>query len=1541
MAESTVTDLVQEVADFRIDMQDFSDFLFEPANVMVTRRLAPDINSLQHYLDYLNAIKLVFTQETGDVTLGDKTVKSLSQLMLDAAVTLERTGGSVPYPTYNAMVADKAAITNKVILEVLNDTDATKNGKYTYDGVSVFTKSAYDPLTLAKADATVKANAAVVTAGNDADAKIAAALAKSSSTFDTLALLTASSLVDNAYALVANDTDLTKNGHYKKLAGVWTKVKYDPLAQAKSYADAKSKSLSEMASGLSLTAINMVEEAKGQYSTAGVFVADTTLSTSTSIAVKANECYVLTNLNSDSTVVQNFSLFNSAGVFVGTIGTSRIDISLHGTQQAKELLKVGFYNNESSLYNVGVIIPADGFIRVTYKTSGVINPLNKAGEPPVLYKSDYPSFLKLTNIQAPFEVLSRFAGTLKSVVIDSALTNNSNIGFKLIPVLGETVTMPETGHFVSEKMPITAGQYIHLHTFTFQVAPVIIFEDAAGKYLGQQNIVSEFTLGADSSSSVPLNVKSNFTGFFRVQNRNIHATPFLVGVTDDYVTYPKNYLTKSTKNILFYSSMGNKLASSEQDYYHKITFLSAIGNSGSAISEYTQSIPYILKKGDVLEYELDATIIPMLALLTPSDKVIADNINNIKEILPLLANEVVSIEKNRLWQLAGAPTTPKFTGTASSGKVAYYNDETDVIVVFFRPNKFNALYTASQQKQSYDINIMTKDDYIVKRDAELADRFKKLSAYRDITTTSSSPKPTGTYAAYPVVLMFKGEIINYLTAGSPKNVAVTFDTLGLRKTANQVISDIASQFLKRYVSNPVSTAAKIAYQQLPIKIGNPLSYHINQVYAHTNCLLHTTVNYLKLDASGDLDVENLVKNGYFKPRIMKLKDAVINDNLVPFVGRGLAPLYSSATPASVYANVTGASDCIVTFAAKGASLESGFWTTDGLHTASVGGLVTASSIFELPMDKLRPVSFYPAENPYAIGTTDPMLAKIGFTTTEPSLVTVFSKTNLRDVDLMMQDGSLEALNIIDASKPYMVDAYEMSLKTVTASYVKDNYEVTKETLIDIPDTKGLSFNFCTQVSKSEPDAIYTVLQILIASKVVAVLYAITENQGQSTRILARKNVNMIFLNRDFKPVRISFDGVIDQDEMVLKSYLLSDKAHYKDAVSSEFWLSLRNSKPYPYGGVFPKSVFENLSYPYNQVARGSTLGFPVKQYRGGKFYSLASVRYKKKRENYAMVSSNRQQILIQADWEFLGQINWNTVQLGNFEVRNPKMSGYVGGASQLPVAYADVQTNTLRIINWMKGVYDGTIDAKTTYQDFVDLDSLLDYCLVITTAGSYDGVTNNFLLGTYDASIWHFFWYDADQTWGSKSKGVRAEYNAFDANNFFRTISNVFVDDLKVKYRDMRNKGIIDARNIQALMQEKASHLSGASKVLDAKYWGEIFTEAGLPYSMAWVYKRVRYLDALYGYVEPNNAIVVQEFIALSRILGSQSEKVYTYTDRAVQVGDKLTVEYGDEVIEKQLVAVCEVAGVVKVTHTVGLNVGYGGGSGDYLVVRKGNYFTQ
>jgi hypothetical protein len=79
-----INDIVQTIAEARVDARSLSEFMFYPASAMVQRRLAPPINTLNHYLAYLEGLKAVYTQQTGTVTVNGVQVKAVSQAVRDA-----------------------------------------------------------------------------------------------------------------------------------------------------------------------------------------------------------------------------------------------------------------------------------------------------------------------------------------------------------------------------------------------------------------------------------------------------------------------------------------------------------------------------------------------------------------------------------------------------------------------------------------------------------------------------------------------------------------------------------------------------------------------------------------------------------------------------------------------------------------------------------------------------------------------------------------------------------------------------------------------------------------------------------------------------------------------------------------------------------------------------------------------------------------------------------------------------------------------------------------------------------------------------------------------------------------------------------------------------------------------------------------------------------------------------------------------------------------------------------------------------------------
>ena len=104
---------IQQLKDASEDAISLADFINKPENVMIPRRLAADINSLQYYLDYMSS----YAQHS--------------------------------YETYDEMVANAPNLSDNVSVFVTNDLDLSKNGIYTYNGNN-FVKGEYQPENAAK-----------------------------------------------------------------------------------------------------------------------------------------------------------------------------------------------------------------------------------------------------------------------------------------------------------------------------------------------------------------------------------------------------------------------------------------------------------------------------------------------------------------------------------------------------------------------------------------------------------------------------------------------------------------------------------------------------------------------------------------------------------------------------------------------------------------------------------------------------------------------------------------------------------------------------------------------------------------------------------------------------------------------------------------------------------------------------------------------------------------------------------------------------------------------------------------------------------------------------------------------------------------------------------------------------------------------------------------------------------------------------------------------------------------------------------------------
>lgn len=79
-----INDIVQTIAEARVDARSLSNFVFKPAGFKVARRLAGDIETLEFYLEYMRGLQAVYEQPSGIVEVNGVQVKAVTQAVIDA-----------------------------------------------------------------------------------------------------------------------------------------------------------------------------------------------------------------------------------------------------------------------------------------------------------------------------------------------------------------------------------------------------------------------------------------------------------------------------------------------------------------------------------------------------------------------------------------------------------------------------------------------------------------------------------------------------------------------------------------------------------------------------------------------------------------------------------------------------------------------------------------------------------------------------------------------------------------------------------------------------------------------------------------------------------------------------------------------------------------------------------------------------------------------------------------------------------------------------------------------------------------------------------------------------------------------------------------------------------------------------------------------------------------------------------------------------------------------------------------------------------------
>lgn len=1205
-------------------------------------------------------------------------------------------------------------------------------------------------------------------------------------------------LAEDAYAYVIDDS-IDTNGYYQKRSGVWVYL-------GANYS--KPQRHNALTEGAQIVGIKPLE--KAHYFSNGGRQDSVYSTTSESIPVSKGDCYVMTGLQPSSVNRSLMSYFDDDGNFLSTIVGGRI---------------------KKANSSVVAILPKDGFMRVTTYDEKVVTGIAAQGA--ALYKTDINGIALAVDNDIRPNLLKSLEGYLFTALVDKQVVADGKSAFGGADNVGAPINyLVETDDYVYERVPVKAGQYLHIHSNpTYSRLRCLVFENEAGRFLATSDILSTTSLRVDwGMSYCAINILCPVDGYARITSGASRAeSPVFIGVTDGKIAYERDYL-KDSQSIDFLPNLSNSYVRTFKEIWNTIDVNGLASSSTRTDADYTVSKPYLLKKGEVLEYELESAIIPAFALVLPSDKQMLGTLASYEKGIVLSASDIVTMAQGQAWVSGGRYYDENYYAMGKRAKIAFCDEDRDSVIIFMRPTRLSTRFNEYKLSEAYSVRVHSIADYKKIRNKEIVNRFKSISkiSINHNNNTLDIESISLTSGSYPPVLMFKGEVLGYLT---------NFTGLGAWQRLDDAtgVEPCRQSTLPTYFNRELTPE----YSALPLKKDVRLSHRFAQVLCEKTCIFTPFINYSNPEQNGNLDADNMIADSYYPPRIIDFKDMVIGENIMPTLTAAFISYLSrsEADILDINSAATLSNDTLVSFAPKGSAIEVSSWN-------DYSGIVMRKAIN--PNFNMNNTAFEPVGAVDDKGVSQLMFGqlaqyKTGIEVDETSLYLVSTGTAVRDV--------YTNASLVDPLNPYMVDSFEFGIKTIPNYRYDERYRVTSDTRITIPETTGLSFNFCTPNSISLDVGIWSKMQILQNGKVLAVFNTLTKNQGQSTANSIRKNVNIELYNDQYQEVSIQFGDYLEQSEFVLKSYLDFDKGHFKDISSSDFYYALRNAEPYPIGGVLPKAIYDDLSQPSNIKARGTPFGFPVELHRGGKFASLATLRCKKKRANYGMIKGNKNHILMEADWLIKGEVlSWSTADASVFEVREPSMKGYSGGDVVFPAGFEGVQTSVERFLDWARSCYNGTTDIRATYADYIHLDAFLDFWLAIMVSGNADGTRNNFLLGTHGGGIWRVYWYDSDATWGIQGAGVKVSTSWEDTNSFFKVLATTMLPELKARYAMHRRAGTINIKRLQDHMEELRSTIHMDSAKLDVKYWGALNPASGLPWSKEWTAGRINYLDTKYGF---------------------------------------------------------------------------------------------
>ena len=376
--------------------------------------------------------------------------------------------------------------------------------------------------------------------------------------------------------------------------------------------------------------------------------------------------------------------------------------------------------------------------------------------------------------------------------------------------------------------------------------------------------------------------------------------------------------------------------------------------------------------------------------------------------------------------------------------------------------------------------------------------------------------------------------------------------------------------------------------------------------------------------------------------------------------------------------------------------------------------------------------------------------------------------------------------------------------------------------------------------------------------------AMISGQGNST------------MNDPMKSIALDlFDSEVGDDAFAVKfgDWVSQDsyhiKAFYKDCLKSiqpiaytigekmtDFLKCRSNRNQSKISSITDNGGCGTAKYDWNIGAKCMPQQFPIEVFRNGEYYGLCVLSLKKHRANYSMDKKEYEDVLI----DHIGSMTWidDSPNWNAMEIRNPKTlicmdgSEYDGdspkelidsSAEGIYDASNKDHVNTAKTKNVILKANKSLLevinaesvdDKKKIYKKYFDFENALCYAIFCELTYNIDGYINNCQVSIYSHKDEDgntipkigFNIYDCDSCLGKSWSGTLWSMSTSSIvlsksnNHPLRILPELFFDELKAAYKQLRDAKVIDYDSISEIVDDWIGRIGYDALVRQNNKWG-------------------------------------------------------------------------------------------------------------------------